>query len=190
MTIPGIVLGAVVLATLWAIAVYNRLVRSRNMVAEGLSGIDVQLKRRANLIPNLVETVKGYAGHEQKTLTRVTELRNKSMSLEGAGPESIVERSLVESQLSSALGRLFALAEAYPDLKASANFQDLSRNLEQIEGEIQMARRYYNGCVRDYNTMQQTFPNNLIAGRFDFRPADFFRIEADEDRAVPQVDFS
>ena len=175
--------GAGVLAVL-LIVLYNRLVRLRNMVREGWSGIDVQLKRRANLIPNLVETVKGYMGHERDLLEKVTELRSQSMKT-----GDLSEKQQVESALTGGLARLFAVAEGYPDLKANQNFQDLQPQLSEIEDQIQLARRYYNGTVRNLNIAIESFPGNLVAGWFAFQPAEFFEIEEPGDRAVPKVGF-
>jgi len=175
--------GAGLLATI-LIVLYNRLVRLRNMVREGWSGIDVQLKRRANLIPNLVETVKGYLGHERELLEKVTALR--SQSLQGGSPGK--QQTLAQA-LTGGLARLLAVAENYPELKADRNFQDLQQQLADIEDQIQMARRYYNGTVRNFNTAIESFPGNLVAGRFAFGPADFFEIEDPGDRAVPEVSF-
>jgi len=179
-----IVLGLVVLIAVYVVAIYNGLVNKRALVEEGWSGIETQLKRRANLIPNLVETVKGYASHESGTLEKVTEMRSRAM---GAG--SVAERGEAERQLSGALANLFAVAEAYPDLKANENFQQLQTNLAETEDEIQLSRRYYNGTVRDLNIMVETFPNNLIAGPFGFQKAEYFEIDDDADRAVPEVKF-
>ena len=175
--------GAGLLATI-LIVLYNRLVRLRNMVREGWSGIDVQLKRRANLIPNLVETVKGYLKHERELLEKVTALR--SQSLQGGSPGK--QQTLAQA-LTGGLARLLAVAENYPELKADRNFQDLQQQLADIEDQIQMARRYYNGTVRNFNTAIESFPGNLVAGRFAFGPADFFEIEDPGDRAVPEVSF-
>ena len=140
--VEWIVLAVIAVAVIWAIATYNRLVKLRNMTAEGWSGIDVQLKRRANLIPNLVETVKGYAGQERDVLTRVTELRSRSLE---AG--TVAEQGQAVGLLSRALGNLFAVAEAYPELKSNTNFLELQNDLETLETEIQQARRYYNGSA-------------------------------------------
>ncbi|TNE57756.1 MAG: LemA family protein [Alphaproteobacteria bacterium] len=172
------------LIALWVVSTYNALVKNRNLVKEGWSGIETQLKRRANLIPNLVETVKGYATHEKATLEEVTAMRTRAM-----GSESIAERSVAEGALTQALGRLFAVAEAYPDLKANENFQSLQQDLSEIEDQIQMARRYYNATVRDNNVKIESFPSNLIAKQFKFAAADYFEIEDDGDRAVPEVKF-
>ncbi|MFO7715494.1 LemA family protein, partial [Desulfosarcina sp.] len=163
---------------------YNRLVRLRNMVREGWSGIEVQLKRRTNLIPNLVETVRGYMRHEGDLLEKVTQLRSRSLKT-----GDISQKQQVESALTGGLARLFAVAEGYPELKANQNFQDLQGQLADIEDQIQLARRYYNGTVRNLNTAIESFPGNLVAGWFAFQPADFFEIEEPADRAVPTVSF-
>lgn len=183
-TILLIIVGLIVL---YVIITYNALVRLRQMVREAWSGIDVQLKRRADLIPNLIETVKGYAAHERGTLEEVTQLRARA---QGMPSDDVAGRAQVEGMLSQALGRLFAVAEAYPDLKANQNFAQLQATLETLEGEIQMSRRYYNGAARDLNIKVESFPSNLVAGVFGFYKADFFEIENPADRAVPQVSFS
>ena len=170
----------------YGVYLYNRLVSTRQMSEEAWSGIDVQLKRRSDLIPNLVETVKGYATHERSVLEDVTALRNQAR----AAPSSDVEgRAKIEGALSMALGRLLAVAEAYPDLKANTNFLELQRELANLESEIQMARRYYNGAVRNLNTMVESFPSNLVANQFNFEKRDYFEIEDPGDRALPQVSF-
>ncbi|WP_346899571.1 LemA family protein [uncultured Roseibium sp.] len=181
-----IILGLLVLIALYVIYLYNQLVQKRQMVEEGWSGIDVQLKRRADLIPNLVETVKGYATHERGTLEEVTEMRAKAASVPSG---DVAGRAHAEGMLSQALGRLFAVAEAYPDLKASSNFQDLHASLDAIEDALQMARRYYNGAVRALNVMVESFPSNLIASQFKFEKREYFEIEDAADRAVPKVSF-
>ena len=169
-----------------AIILYNGLVKARQMAREAWSGIDVQLKRRADLIPNLIETVKGYAAHEKTTLEEVVELRNKAQALPAG---DVASRGVAENMLSQALGRVMAIAEAYPDLKANENFLELQRTLDEIEGEIQMARRYYNGSVRDLNVKVESFPSNLIAGPFGFTQEPYFEIANEADRALPQVKF-
>ena len=179
-----ILLGLVVPAAVWLMTAYNGLVKNKNLVEEGRSGIDVQLRRRADLIPNLIETVKGYAAHEDKLFHDVAELRAKSI----AGG-SVAEQSQVGQAMTAALGRLFAIAEAYPELKADANFRDLQDKLSGIEDEIQLSRRYYNGAVRNLNTMIESFPTNLIAGQFGFTKAEFFEIGDAAAREVPKVDF-
>ncbi len=179
-----VILAVVALVAIWALLTYNGLVRRKNVVAEAWSGIDAQLKRRADLIPNLVETVKGYATHERTTLDELTRLRTA-----GAGQADAAARAQTEQAMSAAIGRLMAVAEAYPDLKASANFQQLQQDLSQIEDEIQLARRYYNGAVRDFNVTIEQVPSNLIAAAGGFRPASFFELDNAADRVVPKVSF-
>jgi LemA protein len=181
-----VLLAIIVAVVVWAITLYNRLVRQRQMAREGWSGIDVQLKRRSDLIPNLVETVKGYATHEASTLERVIALRNAATAVPA---DDIAGRARAEGALSAALGKLFALAENYPDLKASANFLELQGAVERTENDLQMARRYYNGAARDLNVAVESFPSNLIAGRFGFTAMPFFEIEDPADRQVPKVSF-
>lgn len=184
----GVVILLIVLAVAgYAIIAYNGLVRARQMVREAWSGIDVQLKRRADLIPNLIETVKGYAQHERSALEEVTALRTRAQSLP---VDDVAGRAQVEGMLGQALGRLFAVAEAYPDLKANQNFVQLQASLETLESEIQMSRRYYNGAARDLNIKVESFPSNIIANMFGFSLAEFFEIENAEDRAVPKVSFN
>jgi len=180
------ILAALVALSVFAIVLYNSLVKKRQMTEEGWSGIDVQLKRRANLIPNLVETVKGYASHEREALEAVTRMRTEAVS---KPKDDVAGRAQAEGALSQALGRLFAVAEAYPDLKASQNFADLHKSLDEVEDAIQMARRYYNGAVRNLNVAVESFPSNLIAKQFRFEKAEYFEIEDDADRAVPDVKF-
>ncbi len=177
-------LGLIAAVVLYFIYVYNSLVSNKNMVAEGWSGIDVQLRRRADLIPNLIETVKGYATHEDKLFRDIAELRAKSL----AGG-SVGEQSAVGQAMSAALGRIFAIAEAYPELKADANFRDLQDKLSGIEDEIQMSRRYYNGTVRTFNTLIEAFPSNVVANFFKFVKSEFFDIGDVAAREVPKVDF-
>ena len=179
-----ILLGIALVLVFWLIAIYNRLVRNKNLVKEGWSGIDVQLKRRTDLIPNLIETVKGYMGHERNVLEKVTELRSKSLRT-----QDVAEKARLEGDLTRSLATLFAVAEAYPDLKANQNFLDLQKQLSEIEEQIQMSRRYYNGTVRDFNILIESFPSNLVAGVFRFTQAAFFEIPDDADRAVPKVQF-
>jgi LemA protein len=181
-----IILGIVVLVVIYVIAIYNRLVSNRQMSDEAWSGIDVQLKRRADLVPNLIETVKGYASHERGVFDEVTKLRTQAQAVP---PGDVAARAKAEGALSLGLGRLMAVAEAYPELKASANFAQLQGELGNLENEIQMARRYYNGAVRNLNTMIQSFPSNLIAGQFKFEQRQYFEIEEPGDRAVPKVSF-
>ena len=177
-------LGLIVLIGLYLVWAYNGLVRNRNLVAEGWSGIDVQLRRRADLIPNLIETVKGYAAHEDKLFRDIAELRAKSIS-----GGTVAEQSAVGQAMTAALGRIFAIAEAYPELKADANFRDLQDKLSQIEDEIQMSRRYYNGAVRNLNTMIESFPSNMVAKQFSFQKAEFFEIGDAAAREAPKIDF-
>ncbi|MDD5347852.1 MAG: LemA family protein [Candidatus Omnitrophica bacterium] len=164
--------------------VYNGLVRNRLLVKEASSGIDVQLKRRWDLIPKVVDTVKGYAQHEKSLMEKVTSMRSQMVS--GA---SLADRGKAETELSATLKSIFALAEAYPDLKANRNFIQLQTTLSEIEDQIQMSRRYYNGTVRDYNMMCQQFPSGLVAGAFGFRPEPFFELEYATQRQSPDVKF-
>lgn len=184
--VTWIILGLVVAVALYAISVYNSLVKNRQMVREGWSGIDVQLKRRADLIPNLVETVKGYATHERQTLDEVTRLRTAAQSVPA---DDVAARAKAEGALSAALGRLVAVAEAYPDLKANQNFLDLQEQLGQIENDLSMSRRYYNGAARNLNIQVESFPSNLVANQFRFEQAPYFEIEDAADRQVPKVGF-
>ncbi|MFZ2804090.1 MAG: LemA family protein [Patescibacteria group bacterium] len=177
------ILLVVAVIVLWAIFTYNGLVTLKNRTDEAWSDIDVQLKRRYDLIPNLVETVKGYAAHESGTLQKVIEARNSAMSA-----TSVADKSVAENQLSSTLKSIFALSEAYPDLKANQNFLDLQAQLTDTEDKIQAARRFYNGNVRDFNTKLQVFPTNLIGGMLHFTKRDFFQIDEAE-KATPQVKF-
>ncbi|MEH7879957.1 LemA family protein [Rhizobium laguerreae] len=181
-----VTLAIIVVIALYLVFVYNGLVRARQMAEEAWSGIDVQLKRRADLIPNLIETVKGYAAHEQSTLEEVVELRNKAQAVPSG---DVAGRAQVEGLLGQALGRVIALAEAYPDLKANENFAELQASLETMEGELQMARRYYNGAARDLNVKVESFPSNLVAGQFGFAKREYFEITNEADRAVPTVKF-
>ena len=175
MTIGYILLGVLVLVVVWVIAAYNRFVRLVQRTKEAWADIDVQLKRRYDLIPNLVETVKGYATHEKTAFENVTAARARAMD---AG--SLEDKAKAENMLTGALKSLFAVAEAYPDLKANQNFMELQRELSDTENKIQAARRFYNGNVRDLNTSIQSFPGNVIASMFRFEPREFFELgEAD-----------
>ena len=181
-----IVLAAIAAVAFYAVTLYNKLVKTRQMSEEGWSGIDVQLKRRSDLIPNLVDTVKGYAGHERELLERVTELRAQVSKV----PEGdVAERGKLEGLLSGAIGQLLAVVENYPELKANENFLELQETLGEVEGEIQMSRRYYNGAVRNLNVMVESFPSNLIAGQFGFEKREYFEIDDEADRTVPEVSF-
>lgn len=160
---------------------YNRLIRNRNRVSEAWAGIDVQLQKRSELVPNLVKVVKGYASHESAVFEEVAHIR-------ATGETSVDARAQQETALSRSLGRLFALAEDYPDLKASEGFQQLHNSLIEIEDHLQFARRYYNGAVRDNNNVVEAFPSNLVAGLFKFKLAKFFEIELTSQRGAPHVD--
>jgi LemA protein len=178
-TLAFILIVILVGGTIW---IYNHLIKLRNMVAEGLSAIDVQLLRRANLIPNLEQAVKGYMGHERALLTEIAELRARSREARGVG-----DKAEAEMGLSKALAGLVAVAESYPDLKANQNFLALQRELSDIEDQIQMARRYYNGTVRNLNIAVESFPSLIIARLGGFKAAEFFAAESD-DRAVPKLE--
>jgi LemA protein len=177
-----VVVAVAVLAFGWGIWVFNRLVSDRNLVAQAFADIDVQLKRRADLVPRLVEAVKGYAAYERQTLQAVTELRSRAAALSDGGPSA--SRFGAESELSAALGRLVLLQENYPALKADQNFRDLAAKLVDIEDHLQHARRFYNGAVKQYVTRLQTFPDVIVARLFAFRDAAFFETD---DRAPVQV---
>ena len=181
--IPEVIITAVVVIILvWFITTYNHLVRKRNLMREAWSGMDVQLKRRHDLIPNLVETVKGYSAHERTVLENVAATRT-----EGLGSGNVRERGDAENTLTRSIKNLFALVEAYPDLKANRSFLDLQRNLAKVEEQIQYARRYYDGTVRELNILVESFPSNLVAAMFGFKPAEYFEIELATDREAPRV---
>lgn len=173
------ILGAIALIAVLAIITYNSLVTLRNKCREGWADIDTQLKRRYDLIPNLVETVKGYASHESQTFEKVTQARTAAMNAQTAE-----EKEKAENMISSALKTIFALAENYPDLKANQNFLDLQKNLAGIEEQLQLSRRYYNATVRDFNTKLEVFPNNLIAGPLGFKAETFFQATDEEKKNV------
>ncbi len=173
------ILVAVGVLVLWAVALYNGLIKLRNRVDEAWSDIDVQLKRRYDLIPNLIETVKGYAKHEKGVLESVTEARTRAMG--ASDPKDQIE---AENMLSGTLKSLFAVSENYPDLKANENFLELQKELSDTENKIQASRRFYNGNVRDFNTKIQTFPNNVVAGTLSFKERDFFEAEEGEKENV------
>lgn len=179
MTILIVVGGIVLVLLLWYVLTYNGFIRLKNQADESWSGIDVQLKRRYDLIPNLVETVKGYAAHEKTTFENVTKARNVAM-----GAQSIEDKAKAENMLSGMLKSLFAVAENYPELKANQNFLDLQANLTEIENQLQMARRYYNAVVRDYNVMCESFPSLIIAGMGGFKKRAFFEIAEAEKENV------
>jgi len=176
------VIGGLLLVLLIGVMLYNRFVKRRALVAEAWSGIDVQLKRRYDLIPNLVETVKAYRVYEARVLSDLTELRAKTQT--AAGP---AERGRIEGALSDRLYGLFAVAENYPELKANTVFLDLQERLTQVEDELQLARRYYNGTVRDLNVMVESFPSLILARLFGFRRAEYFQLEDAAERAAPKV---
>ncbi|MFA6198436.1 MAG: LemA family protein [Patescibacteria group bacterium] len=168
----------------WLIAVYNGLIRLKNQTDEAWSDIDVQLKRRYDLIPNLIETVKGYATHEREVFEKVTEARTAAM-----GAQAPADKAQAEDGLSGALKSLFAVAENYPELRASENFAKLQDELSDTENKIQASRRFYNGNVRDFNIQIQRFPNNLMVGSLGFKAREFFEIANEAERAAPQVKF-
>ena len=179
-----IVLGVIAVVALWLVAVYNGLIKNKNQTEEDWSDIDVQLKRRHNLIPNLIETVKGYATHERELFERVTEARSNAMN---AG--SAEEKGKAENMLTDTLKSLFAVAENYPDLKASENFAKLQDELSDTENKIQASRRFYNSNARDFNIKLQVFPTNMIAKKLGFTKKDFFEIEDKKEKEVPTVKF-
>lgn len=183
MNISTILLIIVVVAVLWGVFAYNQFVRFINRTKEAWADIDVQLKRRYDLIPNLVNTVKGYAKHEQDTFAKVTEMRTKAMSAEGA-----VEQGKAENMLTGALKTLFAVSENYPDLKANENFLELQRELSDTENKIQAARRFYNGNVRDLATALESFPQNIIGNMFKFEKQDFFELSEGDSAAREPVE--
>jgi LemA protein len=184
-----IAIAAIALIVLFLIFTYNGLVRLRNMVDEAWNQISVQLKRRHDLIPNLVNAVKGYMQFEQETLTRVTEARTAAVAATQGGPANAGQAAQAENFLTGALRQLFALVENYPELKANENVMQLQEELTTTENQIGFSRQHYNSSVREMNTAIQTFPNNVVAGMFGFRERDYFQI-AESDTAVPQVDLS
>ncbi len=186
MIIAGLVLLLVLGLAAVAVVLYNRLVALRVETDTAWADIDVQLKRRHDLIPNLVATAKGYAGHERETLESVTRARSNAVDARNAPPQ---ERAGAENVLTSALGRLFALAESYPQLRAAEPFQELQRALSAVEDALQNSRRYYNATVRELNTRVAQFPTNIVAGLASIRSREFFEIEAPEQREAPQVEF-
>ena len=182
-----VVLAIIVIVVVFLVLTYNRLVTLRQRVKEAFSDIDVQLKRRHDLIPNLVETVKGYAAHERSVFDEVTQARAGAIAAGAQGPQ---QRAAAEDMLTGALRSLFAVAEAYPQLQAVQEYKDLSENLRDTEDKIQFARRFYNGQVRDYNTALQTFPTVALAGAMGFTSSEYFEVEAPSDREVPKVSFT
>jgi LemA protein len=184
MRMEWIIAAVVAVVLIYVVFVFNRLIRQRNVVREGWSGIDVQLRRRTDLVPNLVEAVQGYAAHERGLFEDVTRQRATSIAASEVGAQAAAERALQGS-----LARLMAVAEAYPELKANANFLDLQRELAEIEDNIQMARRYYNGAVRNLNISIQSFPDVLVARVLGFREDPFFELEDRAQADAPQVTF-
>jgi LemA protein len=190
-----IVVGILVLVVVFFISIYNRLVSGRNAYKNAFAQIDVQLTRRHDLIPNLVETAKGYMKHERETLEAVITARNlavsglKSAAANPGDPSAVQQLAGAENALSGALGRLFALAEAYPDLKANQNMMQLSEELTSTENKVSFARQAFNDAVMNYNNTREMFPNSIVANMFAFAPAQLLEIESAEKRAVPQVKF-
>ncbi len=183
MMVLYVILGIAVLVVLWGIAIYNGLIKKVNLKNEAWSGIDVQLKRRFDLVPNLVETVKGYAGHEKEVFLKVTEARSAI-----GQSKSVAQRAESENMLAGALKSLFAVAEGYPELKTNTNFLQLQEQLSSLENDIQMSRRYYNGAARDYNIAIATFPAVIVAKQFGYQKADYFEA-VEEERSTPKVSF-
>ena len=179
-----IILGIVVVIILAMVAVYNSLVQKRIRCQEAWSQIDVQLKRRYDLIPNLVNTVKGYAAHEKETLERVIQARNQAIAAQG-----VENQAKAENFLTGALRQLFALSESYPNLKANENFAQLQEELTSTENKIAFARQHYNDSAAVYNTAREKFPNNMVANMFGFKPREYFELEAPEQREAPKVEF-
>ena len=179
-----IILGVIVALSAFIIGIYNRLIKLRTNVSEAWSGIDVQLKKRYDLIPNLIETVKGYVTHERETLESVTQARVAAINARG-----IENQQNAENQLTRAMSGLFAVAERYPDLKANTNFLQMQQDLSAVEQDIERARRYYNGSVRDQNILIDSFPSNMVAGAFGFTKSPFFELETEAERAAPKVSF-
>ena len=181
-----VVLIILTVVVIWMVAAYNGLVRLRNRAAETWSGIEVMLKRRYDLIPNFVNTVKGYARHEREIFEKVSADRTAAIAAEKTGPAAAAQ---ADNALTKSLKSLFAVAEQYPDLKANQNFLSLQSELDATENKIQSSRQTYNGAVREYNTAQQVFPNSLIASLFGFKPREFFETKAAAEREVPKVAF-
>ena len=184
MTIFLIIIAFVVAIFLYGVTIYNRLVKLRTMVEEAWSSIDVMLKKRHDLIPNLVETVKGYATHERETFESVTRARNAAVNANG-----LQEKEAAEKNLNQAMMNLNAVAEQYPDLKANANFMQLQAEISALEGDIEKSRRYYNGTVRENNILVETFPSSIVANQYKFTKSPFFELENGAERTVPTVKF-
>ncbi len=179
-----IIIIVLVVLVLWLIGIFNSLVRKKNRAKEAWSDIEVQLKRRYDLVPNLVSTVKGYAAHEREVLEKVTQARTQAM-----GAQNMQEKARAENMLSNTLKSLFAVSENYPDLKASQNFLELQRELRDTEDKVQAARRFYNSNVRDLNIKIESFPSNMVAGMFGFKKMELFEIEETAEREAPKVQF-
>src|SRR5471030_1163780 len=186
MTSTIIILAVIVVVVGWAIAVYNGLISMRQRVNQAFADVDVQLKQRHDLIPNLVETVKGYAAHESGTLEAVTAARTNAVAAQKAGP---AEQAQAENVLTGTLRQLFALSESYPDLKANQNFLSLQEELTSTEDRISYSRQFYNDSVLKYDNKLETFPSNIIAGMFGFKPREYFKTDDPTDREVPKVQF-
>lgn len=184
LTIFWALIGAAAALVLWVIMIFNGLVRLKNRTKEAWSDIDVQLKRRYDLIPNLIATVKGYAKHEDRVFTKVTEARSQAIAAKD--PK---EQSKAENMLAGTLKTLFAVAENYPELKANANFLELQRELSDTENKVQAARRFYNGNVRDFNIKTEVFPSSIIAKTFKFKQFELFELEGEEEKKTPKVEF-
>ena len=180
----GIIFAVIFVIIFFAVMIYNRLVRLRALVKEAFSGITVQLRRRADLIPNLVETVKGYAAHEKSTFEAITEARGAM-----TGARGVAETAAADAQMTGLIGRLFAVAEAYPELRASENFQQLQGEISSIEGELQGARRYYNATARDLNTRIQSFPDMFFARPLGFAEEEYYKDEDPAIQSAPKIDF-
>ncbi len=180
-----IIIAIIVIIAFAAVGIYNGLIKLRNTSEQAWSDVDVQLKRRYDLIPNLIETVKGYASHEKETFEKVVQARNQAMGASSPG-----EKAQAENFLQSTLKSLFALSEAYPELKANQNFLDLQDELSNIEEQIQLARRYYNAVVRDLNTKIESVPSNIVANMFHFEKREYFELDSEEERETPKVDFN
>lgn len=182
--ILGVVAAVLLIPLVWLIAIYNRFVRLRQHIRESWSDIDVELKRRYDLVPNLVETVKGYARHERETLEMVVDARNRAVASHGSAAEQAVD----ESAMLIGLKRLFVLAEAYPELKADAHYLALQKELSLTEDRIAASRRFYNANVREMNQLRQAFPTNVVAGMFGFKDGSFFELSSEAERVVPRVE--
>jgi LemA protein len=179
-----VILGAIVLIALVLVGMYNKLVRLRNHAENAWAQVDVQLRKRYDLIPNLVEAVKGYAAHERQVFEEVTEARTRAQQAQG-----VQEQAQAENALTAAIGRLFAVAEAYPELRATENFQQLQASLTDVEGDIAVSRQVYNDTVLTYDNALETIPTSIIAGIFNFRPREYFEVEEAAIREAPQVSF-